>query len=87
MVKKRTRSEPTEAEISAFADQADDAHKITKTKVKEEKKVEIARTTISLPSDLLEKVEDMATANKRAKLEHRTVSAIVKDALEKYINS
>lgn len=84
MVKKRTRTEPSQAEIEAFANQADDVPDKPVKKDQEAPK-ELARTTISLPAELLEKVEDMALKNKRAKLENRTVSAIVRAALDKYM--
>jgi len=38
---------------------------------------------ISLPPSLIEKLQDQAIANKRAGLDLKTVSAIVRDALEK----
>jgi len=38
---------------------------------------------ISLPPFLIEKIQDQALANKRAGLDLKTVSAIVRDALEK----
>jgi hypothetical protein len=38
---------------------------------------------ISLPPALIEKLQDQAMANKRAGAELKTVSAIVRDALEK----
>ena len=45
-------------------------------------KVRLARTTISLPADLLIQVEDEALSNKRKGLPNKSVSAIVKAALE-----
>jgi len=45
---------------------------------------QLARTTISLPQGMLEKLENTAIANKRAKGEHRTISAIVRAAVEDY---
>ena len=38
---------------------------------------------ISLPPAMIERVQDQALANKRAGLDLKTVSAIVRDALEK----
>ncbi len=38
---------------------------------------------ISLPPTLIERIQDQALANKRSGLELKTVSAIVRDALEK----
>ncbi len=48
---------------------------------------EIARTTISLPKQLFETIEDMAMTNKRQGVEPKNVSAIVRDALELYLDS
>lgn len=42
-------------------------------------------TSISLPPDLLHKIEDLALSNKRKKLPDKTVSAIIKTALERMI--
>mgnify|MGYP000648461090 CR=1 FL=1 len=84
MVKKRTRTEPTQAAIEAFASQAEDVPAKPIKKAQDVSK-ELARTTISLPAELLEKVEDMALKNKRAKLENRTVSATVRAAPEQYM--
>lgn len=80
MVKKRSRDTLTESKIEAFAGQADTGEKpLASAKPSKE----LARTTISLPAELLEKVEDLAMSNKRAKLPNRTISAIIRDALEK----
>ena len=82
MVKKRSRDTLTESKIEAFAGQADTGEKpLTSASVKAPK--ELARTTISLPAELLEKVEDLAMSNKRSKLPNRTISAIIRAALEK----
>lgn len=48
-------------------------------------KVKLARTTVSLPASLLEKVEDQARENKRNNLIDNSVSAIVKRALEAHM--
>lgn len=45
----------------------------------------LVRTSLSLPADMHEQLEDIATANKRAGRDLRTVSAIVRVAIEKYI--
>lgn len=47
---------------------------------------EIARTTISLPKQLFETLEDLAMTNKRKGIEPKNVSAIVRDAIELYLN-
>lgn len=80
MVKPRGRATPTPDQVERFAAAAEgktpDATDIT---------VKLTRTTISLPEDLLEKIEDLAMKNKRSKQPNRTVSAIVRAALENYM--
>lgn len=44
-----------------------------------------ARTSISLPADMLEAVEDLALANKRSGKELKTVSAIIRAALDEFL--
>lgn len=46
----------------------------------------IIRTTISLPASILFKLEDMAITNKRNKNNLRSVSAIVRNCIEKQLN-
>lgn len=43
----------------------------------------VARTTISLPVSILFKLEDMAKNNKRKKDSLKSVSAIIRDCIEK----
>lgn len=43
-----------------------------------------ARTTISLPKSLLRELEDRALDNKRAGIEPKNVSAMIRNALEIY---
>jgi len=43
----------------------------------------LARTTISLPSSLLYKLEDLAKRNKREKKAPRSVSALIRHYIEK----
>lgn len=57
----------------------------------DEKKVhevqeKLTRTTISLPESLLRQCEDLALNNKRNGLEPKNVSALVRAALEDYLN-
>jgi len=47
----------------------------------------LTRTSISIPATLQEQVEDLALRNKRSGAELRTVSAIVRAALEQFINN
>ena len=74
-----TKPAVDQAKIDAFAAGAEGV-----VKPKPET-VSVGRTTISLPADLLIKVEDLATKNKRSKADNRTVSAIVRAALEQYM--
>lgn len=46
----------------------------------------VSRTTISLPASLLRQLEDLAYSNKREGRELRNVSAIVREALNQYLN-
>lgn len=45
---------------------------------------QLKRTSISLPADLLLKVEDTALKNKRQGAEPKSVSAIIREALNAY---
>jgi len=45
------------------------------------------RTTISLPESMLIKLEDIARANKRKKIEPNNVSALVREAVEEYFTN
>jgi len=44
-----------------------------------------SRTTISLPTSLLREIEDLALQNKRDKKDPRSVSALVREALQQYL--
>jgi hypothetical protein len=46
---------------------------------------DLSRTTISLPSSILFKLEDMAKINKREKKPLKSVSAIIRYCIEKYL--
>ena len=46
---------------------------------------EIVRTTISLPRSMLHNAEDLAKLNKRAGVEPKSVSAIIRESLLKYM--
>jgi hypothetical protein len=51
----------------------------------DQKQDEIVRTTISLPSSVLFKLEDMAISNKRKKADLRSVSAIIRGCIKNYL--
>jgi hypothetical protein len=57
--------------------------KSTKTKPKNTDST--ARTSISLPKNLLEEIEDLAIKNKRENKDPKNVSAIIREALERYL--
>lgn len=46
----------------------------------------IVRTTISLPSSVLFKLEDLSRYNKRTKSSLKSVSAIIRDCIAKSLN-
>lgn len=75
MVKTRERADVPADKLEAFAAGAEG----------DQPKDTIARKTISLPRGLLTRVEDLALANKRSGAEDRSVSAIVRRALESYL--
>ena len=50
------------------------------------KDMEIERITISIPRWMSYELEDVARHRKRSKQENRTVSAIVREALDKYFD-
>lgn len=77
---------PEQADI--LANQlADKPYGQVKPNTKKASEGEIARTTISLPKQLFETLEDLAMSNKRQGVEPKNVSAIVRDALELYLSS
>lgn len=81
----RPQVTPEQADI--LANQlADKPYGQEKPNTKKVSEGEIARTTISLPKQLFETLEDLAMTNKRQGVEPKNVSAIVRDALELYLN-
>ena len=51
-----------------------------------QKQDSIARATISLPTSVLFKLEDMAIKNKREKNDLRSVSAIIRKCIKAYLD-
>ena len=90
MPKPRARQTPASVEdfINA-ADQPATAPKPAKTrapaKQKPQKKAVTARTTISLPKPLLDKLEEIAFSNKRQGLVNDSVSALAREAITLYL--
>jgi hypothetical protein len=76
-IKKRTSLEKNKA-IEALANQLAD-----KPYGEEKEDNTLIRTTISLPSSVLFALEDIAKTNKRKKNDLRSVSAIIRDCIEK----
>lgn len=84
MVRKRERIQPPEEQIETFAGQAEgEPKKQTRTRKKEAEGV--ARTTISLPKGLMNKIEQKAFKNKQNGIEPKSVSALIRAALENYL--
>lgn len=52
----------------------------------QKKQDDLVRTTISLPASVLFKLEDISRVNKRKKNELKSVSAIIRDCIKKYLN-
>lgn len=52
----------------------------------EEQLEKLARTSISLPEALLRQCEDTALINKRSGIEPKSVSALIRAALENYLH-
>lgn len=87
MPKIRKRTSATAADIEAFAAGADaNSNPEPKVEPVSKLKTSTARTTISLPAELLEAVEDMAIANKRGGSGPKSVSAIAQEALRVFIS-
>ena len=79
MAIKKRLSNPTNQAIENLANEL--ADKPYGSKIEDD----IARTTISLPASLLFKLEDMAINNKRKKDNLKSVSAIIRDCIEKHL--
>lgn len=79
-----SRSEVTTEQAELLAKRlADKPYGSTENTLKEPEKQ--SRTTISLNESMLVALEDMALKNKREGKDPKSVSAIVRDALEKYL--
>jgi len=86
MVKKRSETaaahQVSDAEANKIADRIADKPygKQKEISAKDEQKAQ--NISVSLPPALIAKLQDAALANKRSGGDHRTVSAIIKAALE-----
>lgn len=80
-IKKRILPQREENAIENLAKQLAD-----KPYGEEKKDSTLVRTTITLPSSVLFSLEDIATTNKRKKRELKSVSAIIRDCIEKTLN-
>lgn len=87
MVKKASeislKKVPSNSDIEKLADELSD-----RVYGEDKKKInEMVRTSISLNRDLMNEVEDLALKNKRMKIEPKSFSAIVREALISYLIS
>lgn len=80
-IKKRINSTNDQFVIENLANELAD-----KPYGEKKKDVSVIRTTISLPSSMLFYLEDLAKNNKRNKIELRSVSAIIRDCVDKIYN-
>lgn len=82
---KRHTPDPAEIERLAktLADKPYGQHATDTTEEKMPESKKAKPLAISLPPAMIERLQDLAVANKRSGAELKTVSAIVRDALEK----
>ncbi|RYE05306.1 MAG: hypothetical protein EOP33_06690 [Rickettsiaceae bacterium] len=78
-IKKRTHSSINKNAIESLANELAD-------KPYGQQQDNLVRTTVTLPASTLILLEDMARNNKRRKDDLTSVSAIIRDCVEKYIN-
>ncbi|AVF38053.1 MULTISPECIES: hypothetical protein [Rahnella] len=75
----------TEAEADALANRLADRPYGDEKVVAEPVPEILTRTTISLPQNTLREIEDLALHNKRVGIAPKSVSAIIRDALDAYL--
>lgn len=75
----------TEAEAEALANKLADRPYGDEKVVTEPLKEILTRTTISLPQHMLREIEDLALHNKRIGIAPKSVSALIRDALDAYL--
>lgn len=75
----------TEAEADALANRLADRPYGDEKAVAEPIPEILTRTTISLPQTTLRDIEDLALHNKRVGIAPKSVSAIIRDALDAYL--
>ncbi|CAH0135378.1 hypothetical protein FMJ23_32685 [Klebsiella michiganensis] len=75
----------TEAEADALANRLADRPYGDEKVVVEPVPEILTRTTISLPQNTLREIEDLALYNKRVGIAPKSVSAIIRDALDAYL--
>lgn len=86
MVKKRVHKPITEEQIDAFAGMAEGLPSKT-TKKAQNASEGVSRTTISLPKGLMTEIELRAFQNKQNGIEPKSVSALIRAALESYMKN
>ncbi|EPK7688555.1 hypothetical protein K7Y63_004167 [Serratia marcescens] len=87
-LKQERRPAPTDADVEALAARLADrpyGQHGADTEPASVQPEQMTRTAISLPMSLQRKVEDLALANKRAGKNPKSVSAIMREAVEKYL--
>ncbi|MFU2319349.1 ribbon-helix-helix protein, CopG family [Rahnella sp. PCH160] len=75
----------TEAEADALANRLADRPYGDEKVFTEPAQEILTRTTISLPQNTLREIEDLALHNKRSGISPKSVSAIIRDALDTYL--
>jgi len=75
----------TEAEADALANRLADRPYGDEKIVTEPSQEILTRTTISLPQHTLREIEDLALNNKRNGIAPKSVSAIIREALDAYL--
>lgn len=81
---RKDRQKPDPKQVEKVANELSDKEYGAKGGSKKES-VPLARTTISLPEELLNQVEDLALANKRSGKTPKSVSGVAVDALRLYL--
>ena len=80
--KKSVNSDAAEALADALADKP-----YGKDKVPTEQEEPIERLTIAMPVGLYDELEILAKKRKRSKAEHRSMSAIAREAIKEYLRN
>lgn len=82
----KTRGKPQDVEKLA-QELADRPYGSDEKKKPVQEEERVVRTSLSLPASMQQTLEDLALENKRSGKELRTVSAIVRTAIEQYLSN